>query len=652
MKRIISGLTRAAAAFVLISLTGSEASAQYRVYVANRGSNDVSVIDTGGNTVISTIPVGDLPSAAVVTRDGARAYILNSGSGTVSVIDTALDAVVATIEVGAAPEGIAITPDGGLVYVSHPGLDLISVIETAGHTLVTSMAIASYPHAIAITPDGQLAFVAHYGESYDAVSVISTATNTVVATVGLPWFIPGLASITISPDGAFVYVNNRFFWRVYVIDTAYYEVVGSVGRGGGGSIGGGFQGTPAMTPDGGSIYLPNFYGSAMEVFSAFSTEDPALPQVIPMTSRPEAVAVTPDGAFAYATGSLIFTPTGDDVTVIDTATRAVITRIAVGSSPAALAMTSRVSAIPGRIQAEDYDVGGQDRGYFDSTAGNEQGVAVYRSDDVDIKLSGEGGYAAGWFTAGEWLAYTANVAIEGLYTIQVRVGSALPGRTFHIEVGGGDVTGPVPVPQLADWDRYETASIADVPLAAGRHVVRLVMGPEDHMDLQWIAFVLQTTDAPPGPFAGTPGAIPGRIQAEDYDLGGQGHGYFDTTPANEQGFTVYRSDDVDIKWSSEGGHAVGWLVAGEWLAYTVDVEREDLYRIHVRVGSPLPGRSFHIEADGVDVTGPIAVPHVADWDRYETVTVDDVPLPAGNPVLRVVMGPEDYADFQWFTIGG
>jgi hypothetical protein len=46
-------------------------------------------------------------------------------------------------------------------------------------------------------------------------------------------------------------------------------------------------------------------------------------------------------------------------------------------------------------------------------------------------------------TAGEWLAYTVNVPSDGLYAINVRIGSALPGRTFHIEIEGVDATGPV-----------------------------------------------------------------------------------------------------------------------------------------------------------------------------------------------------------------
>jgi hypothetical protein len=113
---------------------------------------------------------------------------------------------------------------------------------------------------------------------------------------------------------------------------------------------------------------------------------------------------------------------------------------------------------------------------------------------------------------------------------------------------------------------------------------------------------------------------------------------------------VYRTDDVDIKASSEGGHAIGWLMAGEWLNYTTVVDASRGFTIKARVGSALPGRTFHLEVDGFDVTGPIAVPQVSDWDRYETVTVPAVSMAAGIRVIKVVMGPEDWMDLQWLSI--
>jgi hypothetical protein len=302
--------------------------------------------------------------------------------------------------------------------------------------------------------------------------------------------------------------------------------------------------------------------------------------------------------------------------------------------------------LPGLIQAEDYDLGGPGVGYSDTTPGSEQSPIAYRSDDVDIKPSREGGHTIGWFAAGDWLAYTGDVESDGLFTIQARVGSAFPDRSFHVTVDGGDLAGAIAVPQFTDWDQYDTVSIANVPLSKGRHVLRVAMGSESFMDLQWIAVIRQVS----GPFGGVAHLLPGRIEAEDYDLGGDKSGYVDTTPGNEQGLAPYRNDDVDIKISAEGGYAVGWFAAGEWLAYTAQVQRDGLFAIQARVGSAFPGRTFHLEIDGLDITGPTAVPQVADWDRYQTVTVATVQLRAGPQKLRVVMGLESFMDLQWIAV--
>ena len=72
-----------------------------------------------------------------------------------------------------------------------------------------------------------------------------------------------------------------------------------------------------------------------------------------------------------------------------------------------------------------------------------------------------------------------------------------------------------------------------------------------------------------GAFHGAPAAVPGTIQAEDFDNGGEGVGYHDTDATNNGG--AYRQTGVDIESSSAGGYDVGWIASGEWMNYTVNV---------------------------------------------------------------------------------
>jgi YVTN family beta-propeller protein len=64
-------------------------------YIANSGSDSVSVIDTATNTVVGPpIPVGSTPIGVAVNPAGTRVYVANSGSNSVSVIDTATNTVI------------------------------------------------------------------------------------------------------------------------------------------------------------------------------------------------------------------------------------------------------------------------------------------------------------------------------------------------------------------------------------------------------------------------------------------------------------------------------------------------------------------------------------------------------------------------------
>src|SRR5713101_3226036 len=139
-----------------MALLAIPAHAQTHAYVANNGSNSVSVIDTASNTVVATVGVGGLPRGVAITPDGTRVFVTNANDNTVSVVDTASNTVVATVGVGAGPVGVAITPDGTRVYVTNaPGTGgFVSVIDTESNTVVTTVAREHRPLGVAITPDG------------------------------------------------------------------------------------------------------------------------------------------------------------------------------------------------------------------------------------------------------------------------------------------------------------------------------------------------------------------------------------------------------------------------------------------------------------------------------------------------------------------
>jgi len=156
------------------------------------------------------------------------------------------------------------------------------------------------------------------------------------------------------------------------------------------------------------------------------------------------------------------------------------------------------------------------------------------------------------------------------------------------------------------------------------------------------------------PFGGTAVVLPGTVEAENFDDGGQYIAYYDTAAGNKGG--VYRATDVDLQPSTDlgGGYTVGWTKAGEWLNYTVDVAATATYTLETRVANIGTGATFHVEVDGVNLTRTIVVPDTGAWDAWQTLTTSGLPITAGRHVLRVVfdtMGTGGaVGGFNWFRV--
>jgi hypothetical protein len=149
------------------------------------------------------------------------------------------------------------------------------------------------------------------------------------------------------------------------------------------------------------------------------------------------------------------------------------------------------------------------------------------------------------------------------------------------------------------------------------------------------------------PYFGTPISIPATIEAENFDKGGEGIAYHDNVAGNAGG--QYRtSEDVDIIVSSDpagGGYVVNNFETGEWMHYTIRVPTAGNYNLELRVSSRFTTGAFHVEVDGVDVTGRIAVPNTGNWSAFQWITAKAaLPLSAGDHVLKVV------ADQQYFNL--
>lgn len=124
-------------------------------------------------------------------------------------------------------------------------------------------------------------------------------------------------------------------------------------------------------------------------------------------------------------------------------------------------------------------------------------------------------------------------------------------------------------------------------------------------------------------------SIPGKIEAEDFDNGGEGVAYHDTDVANQG--TKYRTTSVDVEGTTLIN--VGWTADGEWLEYTPASITSGKYKIEFEVASTVSTGSFNLQADGTTL-GTVPVPNTGAWQTYKLVSFE-ADLLSTQKVLRL-----------------
>ena len=347
------------------------------LFVPNRASADVAVIDTHGDRVIARIAVGNVPHQVVASVALGKLIVSNAADDTVSIIDAATFETLATVALDIEPEHMAVSPngeilavgnigagtvsllslvdnretarigglfephnltfsrDGALLYVANLGANHVGVIDVADGVLIGEIPVAdptaigsrapgeSYQGIINVTRtlDGRLGFAVH-GES-DSLTVIDLDNRETVKRIALgdlPW------RAYASTDGRYMVTPNNGDRTVSVVSTVTLEVVATL-PGAADMTGVNF------TRDGTTAYVVSRGEHKLVVLDLA-----AMKRVgeIALPSSPETAVVTPDGDKLYVALS-----GSDQIAVIDPTARALIATIDdVGSEPWGVTMTS------------------------------------------------------------------------------------------------------------------------------------------------------------------------------------------------------------------------------------------------------------------------------------------------------------------------
>ncbi|MES3005928.1 MAG: SwmB domain-containing protein [Patescibacteria group bacterium] len=270
------------------------------VYVANQGSDSVTVIDTTDNSVIATTAVGDQPYGLAYNSTSKEVYVANLKGDSVSVIDAdplsgTYNDVINTISVGVEP--YYVTSLGTKMYVTNSVSWTVSVINTATHTVTNTINVGAWPRGI--KAHGTDLYVANFGSNYGGssegtVSVINSSNNTVTDTI-----IVGSGPRGVAVNGNEVYVSNWNDNTVSVISTTSNTVTYTI------SVGSGPRGILSL---GSNIYVENYKDGTISVIATGSHS----------VTGTYKVGNTPAGMTAVGTDIYISLFTDDVVSIFDT----------------------------------------------------------------------------------------------------------------------------------------------------------------------------------------------------------------------------------------------------------------------------------------------------------------------------------------------
>ena len=197
------------------------------------------------------------------------------------------------------------------------------------------------------------------------------------------------------------------------------------------------------------------------------------------------------------------------------------------------------------------------------------------------------------------------------------------------------------------WEDKDKAVPSTTPVSSKEYDVSdgKITVPVNIKNVKYGYRVYVTSIVPQGPYNGVATAIPGRLETENYDVGGPGKAYMDKDDVNKE--MEYRDDAVDIVKASDG-YAIGYTQEGEWLEYTVNVAKEQDYMLTVRYATKSENAGIKLYVDDVAVTEDIIVPQGNDWDTYAVHNAGMVKLPKGEHILKMeILG--NYVNIDWLN---
>ena len=290
-----------------------------RAYVANYGTDDLSVIDTAAAVEIGTIDVGDGPRAVAVNRVTDRIYVTLGYEGIVAVVDGETGEVVRRIGVDGMPHDVAVHEGRNLVFTANVSDWTVSVIDGAAGVVIDTVDVGRYPCGVSVNEATDLVYVTNRDDG--TVSVIDAVSHAVVDLIEVG---AEPQMIACNPETNRVYAANSVDGTVSVIDGEAGEVVRTV------EVGRNPVGGIAVHPDLNEIYVANYDSDDFSVIDGRTEEVIA---TIRLGFYPGELTVDPGPRRLFVSNSK-----GNDLALLDGPERWAFSNVEVGYSPGSSAL--------------------------------------------------------------------------------------------------------------------------------------------------------------------------------------------------------------------------------------------------------------------------------------------------------------------------
>ncbi len=298
----------------------------------------LTILSTDTNAVVATLPLPRGPVALSVAPDGHRGYVANEVVNSVTVVDFDTRKILATLPTGKGPTAAQISPDGRTVLVTNAVSGTVSVFSVLpiGPPLTLRATFPGCPGATSpvILPNSSRAFIAcstgHQVlalalalafDNYDARQDPTLLTDHALALLDVG---QQPTHLTMKPDGGEVFASNSASNSISEIAAYTDEVGGTYPIGNGPAHG-------VISAGGDALWVAN---SGSESVSLYSILDGHLVSILQTGSAPDALALSADEHLLLAADSK-----SGDVALIRTASKlgpALFTILPAGDTPVAI----------------------------------------------------------------------------------------------------------------------------------------------------------------------------------------------------------------------------------------------------------------------------------------------------------------------------